>query len=673
MSGLAVLFNRDGRRVDESAIRGMLDAIPYRGPDGLSVRMWGPLAFGYAKLAVTPEEDQEHQPLVSSRTGCMLVADVRLDNRAELLARLPVSAPVSASDAVLVLLAYETWGTGVAVHLLGDFAFALWDPRCQRLFCARDTSGQRTVFYHVDERMFAAATEIHQLLQDPRTPVVANEDRIRDFLVPANVYRNPAEHPATFYTGISCLEAGHTLVVDRGRWQTRRYWQLETRPELRYRHKAQYAEHYLELLTTAVAARLRSSRPVGALLSGGLDSSSIVCVAKELAHADRLPSPGLVGISLVYDGLECDERDLIQDIQAKYGLDVSFLRATEYAWLLQPEPRGFVESPYTKGTDLMDAMSALACQAGARVVLTGEIADSCVAGLPAVFDSLLRKGRLLELWQYLHWYQGLSGESWRRTIALLCLAPLLPLSLHRALMLRYTARALRRAGTSVLPEWIADPLRADLLERQFSVYQARERGRRFSNPARHAELQWLYPPEETMQPVGWPLEMRHPFADRRLHEFLLALPPEVKFATSSTSDTYYARTKRLVRDAMRGIVPERIRVRPIKTVFDIAVAGEIGRNWPVYESVFGPGARPHVVARGYVDQPVFWSRLEQVRSGRAVGDLTYIMRIVALESWLRGVAQPRPRATTVLSLWDSSQSQPDLLRSVAAEAPLVAV
>jgi asparagine synthase (glutamine-hydrolysing) len=545
----------------------------------------------------------------------------------------------------------------------------LWDPRCHRLVCARDSSGQRSLFYRADERTFAAASEIHQLLQDPDIPLVANEDRIRDFLVPSRVFRNPAEDSSTFYKGISLLEAGHVLIVERGRLQTRRYWQLEPREELRYRTDQEYAEHYLELFSTAVATRLRSSRPVGALLSGGLDSSSIVCVAEELARAGRLQTPGLVGISFAYDGLDCDEHDLVREIQAKYELDVAFLPAAEYGWILQPEPRGFVESPYTKGTDLLDAMSAIAAGAGARVVLTGEIADSCVSGLPLVFDSLLRKGKLFELWRYLQWYQRLSGESWRRTVALLCAAPLLPLAWQKTLMVAYTERA-KRAQALPVPDWIAGSLREDLRDRHFRAYQARERGRRFSSPARHAELQQLYPPEVTIQPVGWPLEMRHPFADRRIHEFLLSIPPERKFATSSTSDEYYARTKHLVRDAMHGILPERIRTRSVKTVFNSAVAGEVDRNWAVYESVFGPGARPEVATQGYVNHPLFWSRLEQVRSGPPVGDLMYILRVVALESWLRGLAQPRSRAVAVQSNW-SSQPQAEQLRRVAAEAPLV--
>src|SRR6266542_6193317 len=167
MSGLAALLSREGRPVDGAAVDSMLDAVPYRGPNGRWVRLWSASALGYAKLAVTPEEQDEQQPLLSPRTGCAVIADARLDNRGEILAGLAGDCPPTASDAELILRAYEAWGVDAPVHLLGDFAFIVWDPRAERLVCARDTSGQRPLFYRVDRGTFAAASEIHQLLQDP--------------------------------------------------------------------------------------------------------------------------------------------------------------------------------------------------------------------------------------------------------------------------------------------------------------------------------------------------------------------------------------------------------------------------------------------------------------------------------------------------------------------------
>jgi len=165
-------------------VKEMLAAVPYRGPDGQYVRVWHTVGLGHAKLAVTLEEEPEQQPLISPRTGCAVIADARLDNRAHLLARLPDNPSSTVSDAELILRAYEAWGPKAAAELLGDFAFAIWDPRDRRIVCARDTSGQRCLFYRLDQRTFAAASEIQQLLQDRAVPIEPNVERVREYLVP---------------------------------------------------------------------------------------------------------------------------------------------------------------------------------------------------------------------------------------------------------------------------------------------------------------------------------------------------------------------------------------------------------------------------------------------------------------------------------------------------------
>jgi len=133
-----------------------------------------------------------------------------------------------------------------------------------------------------------------------------------------------------------------------------------------------------------------------------------------------------------------------------------------------------------------------------------------------------------------------------------------------------------------------------------------------------------------------------------LIEFLLAIPPEQKFAPHPESDALYAGSKSLVRRAMRGIVPESIVGRTTKTRFRAVFQNEIARTWPVYEAAFGPDSRPKIAERGYIDREAFWSRLQQMREG-AMGplELAYVKQIVWLETWLWGLRQPRPDLVTV--------------------------
>ena len=243
------LLHRDGQPADAAALEAMLLAAPYRGPDGLLAWTAGSVGLGHARMAVTPEDELEIQPLVSPRTGCALVADARLDNRAELIALLRPPGPCG--DGELILRAYEAWGVDGAARLLGDFAFALWDPRRRRLVCARDPSGQRALFYRADGRTVAVASEIQQLLQDPAAPVAPNEERIRDFLVPLNMARNEKDGPLTFYQGVEALPAAHALIVEGDGLSVRRFWELTPPAELRYRSAAS---------TASTSARCSSTR-----------------------------------------------------------------------------------------------------------------------------------------------------------------------------------------------------------------------------------------------------------------------------------------------------------------------------------------------------------------------------------------------------------------------------
>ncbi|HEX7122007.1 MAG TPA: asparagine synthase-related protein, partial [Gemmatimonadaceae bacterium] len=400
MSGLVALLHRDGRPVEPGVVWEMLRAIPYRGPDGMWLRVWDDVALGFAKLAITPEEIDEEQPLVSPRTGCAVTADVRLDNRPDLLAQLPDRLPPSTSDAELILRAYETWGTDLVDHLLGDFAVVIWDPRQRQLVLARDTSGQRTLFYRADAHTFAAASEIQQLLQDPAVPVRPNEQRIRAYLTPFWTYQNEKQGTATFYEGILALPPGHAMVVQGRAVRVWRYWELETR-EIRYRTADEYAEHYLALLSEVVRTRLRTSSPIGALLSGGLDSSSIVAVAHELFRSGSAHNGGFTTFTSAFDGLECDERPLIEDLRDKYGFRAEFVDCGAFGGRLQPEAAGFKESPNMGVGEARDAILGAAHQAGVRVLLTGDTADACVGGTRLVLDSLLRQGQLDAFWHQL--------------------------------------------------------------------------------------------------------------------------------------------------------------------------------------------------------------------------------------------------------------------------------
>jgi asparagine synthase (glutamine-hydrolysing) len=392
-------------------------------------------------------------------------------------------------------------------------------------------------------------------------------------------------------------------------------------------------------------------------------------MAQTLYRDGKAADNGFASYSYLFEGLECDERDLIQDIQNRYGFPARYLTDSSSLGWLDVESQRFLEAP-TTAVSTRTTLYQAATADGVRVLLTGLTADGYVGGSPLVFDSLLRQGRLRELGQRFAGYRQFSNEPLRNTLALHCLAPLLPLKLQKRVMAAYVERSVRRILPRLMPFWMSEALRQDLGARHLAQCLAEERARRSPSPAQEAAYRLLAPPPNHRSPFGWSMELADPFADRRLQTFMMAIPPEQKFARLEDREQYYGATKWLVRRAMQGILPDSIRTRNRKTYFSDVYDSEIVRNWGAFQAAFGPTARPEIVQRGYVDHARFWDRLQQMRAGAGGVDAYYLMRLVGLETWLRSLALPRERLTRAPSRsfpGSSPPSQPLRTVGVAAE------
>ncbi len=180
--------------------------------------------------------------------------------------------------------AYLKWSDGCVDRLLGDFAFAIWDPRRRMLFCARDHSGMRPLYYHhVHGQHFLFASDARAILVLPKVPYQVNQGRIADFLVPQLEW---IDYTSTFFEGVCRLPPGHTATVTPAGVDVVEYWKPEPQRGLTPLSDEDYAEGFLDVFTCAVKARLRAPENiVGSMLSVGMDSGSVVAVAREILRA----------------------------------------------------------------------------------------------------------------------------------------------------------------------------------------------------------------------------------------------------------------------------------------------------------------------------------------------------------------------------------------------------
>lgn len=377
MSGIGGLLPLDGAPVDAADLQAMAAVLTRRGPDGAGMRVRDGVGLVHTRLASTPGHETEQQPLLHEATGCLITADIRLDNRDELLGLLGCRDRASAmSDATLVLEAYLRWDVDCAERLRGDFAFVLWDPRVQRLFAARDHFGLRPLYYHYAAgRVCALASEPKAVLVLEAVPYRINEGRIADYLVSD---LEGIDRTSTFFEQVLRLPPAHVLLVDQRGLTVRPYWSLTPGPLLRLSSDAEYADVFLDVFGQAVRDRLRTTGPVGSMLSGGMDSGSVVAVAREqLAAAGRPALQTFSATSPPPESARCVETQAIHA-----AMQMSHLNARElhYGQLAEYQDDlvqllGALDEPFDGGMMIPRLMYLMARRAGVNVVLDGASGD----------------------------------------------------------------------------------------------------------------------------------------------------------------------------------------------------------------------------------------------------------------------------------------------------------
>lgn len=279
MSGIAGVVRFEGATT-QAELAAMLLAMVRRGPDRQQMLCEDNAGFGQVLLATTPEALVERQPWRHPDSGCIVVSDSRLDNRPQLLRDLGITRPVDeVGDGELLHAAWQRWGENCADRLRGDFAFALWNPRQQELFIARDPMGVRPFLFHHDPgRLFVFASSADAVLAQGQVPRDLDEGRIADALIGET---EGIDQTCTFHTAVQRLPPAHWMRLRDGVLHQQRYWRPigDDRPAGLPRTEAEWIEAQREQLDRAVRLRMRSHRPVGSMLSGGLDSSSVVALA----------------------------------------------------------------------------------------------------------------------------------------------------------------------------------------------------------------------------------------------------------------------------------------------------------------------------------------------------------------------------------------------------------
>jgi asparagine synthase (glutamine-hydrolysing) len=605
-------WNLDGKPVERDYLEKAGAFLAPYGPDGAGAYSEENLSILYRAFHTTKESHRESQPFVTA-SGAIFTWDGRLDNRTELIGQLGDAVTAHSTDLQIVSAAYERWEKDCFSKLIGDWALSIWNPHTRALILAKDPIGTRHLYYSIDETQVTWST-----ILDPLVLLAGKSFSLCEEYIAGCFSLFPAAH-LTPYFGVHAVPPSSIVLIGPGKHTVTKYWDFDPGKRIRYRTDAEYEEHFRIVFAEAVRRRLRSDSPILAELSGGMDSSSIVCMADAIMASGAAETPRLDTISY-YDDSEpnWNERPYFTKVEEKRG------RAGIHMDVGKREPLNFgLDSDEFQATPgAGNSPSEAACQfavhlssQGNRVLLSGIGGDEITGGVPTPIpemQDLIATGHLrtlahqLKLWalnKRKPWFHLLFEATRAFFPYSLVGAPkyLRPVPWLNTAFVRRNRWALQGYGSSfrvfgALPSFQGNISTLEALQRQLGCA----------------------PPQASY-------ESRFPFLDRSLLEFVYSVPREQMVRPGNR--------RSLMRRALIDIVPPEILNRKRKAYVTRARMISISAESEILSQM----SKNLVSATlGIVQEKEFFNALQDVRCGVQV-QIGILIRTLVVESWLKNL------------------------------------
>jgi asparagine synthase (glutamine-hydrolysing) len=638
-------WNWDGKPVDRDYLEKVRPLLAPYGPDDEGAYTTSNLSVLYRAFHTTKESRRETQPHIS-KSGVVITWDGRLDNRAELIRRLRDTVTISATDVSIVAAAFDEWGANCFAKLVGDWALSLWNPDSRSLILAKDPIGARHLYYSFEHDQVTWST-----ILDPLVLFAGKSFPLCEEYIAGWFSFFPATH-LTPYIGIHSVPPSSSVVIRNGKRTVTKYWDFDPARPIRYRTDAEYEEHFRTAFGEAVRRSLRSDSPILAELSGGMDSSSIVCIADTIFARGAAEAPRLDTISY-YDDSEpnWNERPYFTKVEEKRGRTGTHIdMSSRDSFKIELDSDHFAATPGSSGgrpTEASRQIASCIASQGNRVVLSGIGGDEFTGGVPTPtpeLEDLLASGHLATLAHQLKVWALNKRKPWFYLLfdaargffppALVGVpkhkrpAPWLNpefVKRNRAALTGYEDRT-KIFGS--LPSFQGNVGTVDALRRQLASSH-------FSS-----DLPW---------------EKRYPYLDRSLLEFIFAIPREQLVRPGQR--------RSLMRRALIGIVPDELLNRKRKAFVTrgprVGIATELPHLLELAQHML-------MGSLGIADSASFIEALQKTRQGAEV-PMVPLMRTLGIELWLRNLT-----TTTVLcdAAWHSGTATKQALPKTEDVSPI---
>ena len=532
--------------------------------------------------------------------------DGRLDNRADLLPRLRDSLQSETSNVAIVRAAYERWGTEGLVQLIGDWSLVIRDNRTTVL--ASDFAGVRPLYYHIQNGRVRWSNRLLSLV-DETDITDLDENYVAGFLTFGGC---PNRTP---YKGIYSVPPGHAVCVSANETKLKRFWSMPIGDTIRYQNEQRYEAELRALFREAVAVRLQDESPVLAELSGGLDSSSVVCAATDLMRENAVPASRLTGVSFVWPNSL--DQPFIREVESHCGIESVHVSTQNVPLIAKTQVGNVMPESFQP---LRTSIATTARRLGARTILTGQAGDLMTGNW---FDDSLQVARSLRSLRVdracveaLEWSKLLRLPVYRilwRGVQAALPPRLTPAGIYNAADGSYAPKS---SETSLVKNFSAQADPESFFSNSW-LSAPPERRKHFRTLALMLELRQLQIPEPLQH-----LDYTHPFAHRPLVEFLMSVPANILCRPGEP--------RRLMRAALSDSWPKKLRERRSKGAFN--------KPWqtalrPLAQTLIA-AKELQVVERGYVNSDSVRSRLERLSHGLDCNE-HQLRQIIMLELWLR--------------------------------------
>jgi asparagine synthase (glutamine-hydrolysing) len=551
MCGICGIISTDpSEHFDSRIIQRMRDTLAHRGPDDKGAYLGPGVALGHRRLSIIDLRPEGRQPMSNEDGRVQIVFNGEIYNFAEHRDWLSAKGHrfKSRTDTEVIIHLYEELGVDCLKRLRGMFAFAIWDERKRFLFLARDRLGKKPLFYHFDGKRLLFASEIKALLAYPSVTAAADPQAIDYYLSLGYV-----PGPFSAFKGIQKLPPAHYLTFSQGRLEIKRYWQVHYLPKLELSENAACAQ-IVERLTEAVKLRLISDVPLGAFLSGGIDSSAIVALMAKLSNAP------VKTFSIGFNEPEYDETEHARSVAQQFGTE-------HHQFTVEPDAIDILETlvwhfdePFADSSALPTYYLSKLTREHVTVALNGDAGDENFAGYPRYLVTLLS--------QYLYSgagpLRGVMGSTaaqgrklFRDNSKMARCLRLIERTLKSGPRLGYLRLMTHRPGESMYSADFASSVDRDAAEKLIMAAYEHSDAKHIVDATLNVDLD-LYLPYDLLVKVDIAsmavgLEARSPMVDHEFVEFVATLPARFKISGLTL--------KAIFKKALRGLLPERILTR----------------------------------------------------------------------------------------------------------------